>query len=156
MKKRVIQIFSGVLIGALLFFSVSRCSTEFTTSSGEKQYTEYKCDVKIFSMSTLIDIEKEGKEFVKVKGSIFTYVTDQLTMYDMNDKKIAYAGDDYHLISQDSHSIFVEGTFTCEMVGLVDLLGESYDIYDKDQNKIANVTFNYYNTSGKMYDSEKN
>ena len=159
MKKRVIQIFSVLLITALLLCSVLGCSAEATTPSGdnsEKPYTEYQCDVKFFALSTSIDIDKEGNDFVKVKGNIFTYVTDPLTMYDMNDKKIAYAGDDYHLISQDSHVIFVDGNFSCEMVGLVDWFGESYDIYDKTQNKIAKVTFNYHNTSGQMYDSEYN
>jgi hypothetical protein len=67
-----------------------------------------------------------------------------------------YAGDDYHFMAQDSHVIFVGGNFTCELVGRVDFWGESYDIYDYSQNKIANVEFNYTNTSGKMYDTEGN
>ncbi len=43
-----------------------------------------------------------------------------------------------------------------EMVGLFKIFGESYDIYNKDEEKIANVTFNTFNTNGEMYDVDGN
>lgn len=119
-------------------------------------HTEYKCDVKNLRLSTTIKIEKENEDFAKVKGNIFKFVTDPLTMFDMQENKIAYAGDAYHFIAQDSHTIFVENELRIEMVGLVDLFGESYDIYNANQEKIAKVKFNMLNTKGKMYDTEKN
>lgn len=118
--------------------------------------TEYKCDVKNFKLSTTIDILKENENFAKVKGNILKIVTDPLTMYDMNERKIAYAGDAYHFIAQDSHSIYVNDENPVEMVGLFKIFGEAYDIYDVNQNKIAKVTFNLFNTKGKMYDTQGN
>ena len=81
--------------------------------------TEYKCDVKNLRLSTTIEIDKEGENFATVNGEILKFVTDPLTMYNLNKNKIAYADDSYHLISQDSHSIYVDGVFSVEMVGLV-------------------------------------
>ena len=129
-------------------------------SSANKQkmsdYTEYKCDVKSLRMSTTIDIDKDNEEFVKVKGNIFTIITDPLKMYDLNENQISYADDTYHFISQDSHSIFVNGNLSAEMVGLVKLFGEEYEVYNENGEKVANVTFNMFNTNGNMYDMEGN
>lgn len=129
-------------------------------SSANKQkmsdYAEYKCDVKSLRMSTTIDIDKDNEEFVKVKGNIFTIITDPLKMYDLNENQISYADDTYHFISQDSHSIFVNGNLSAEMVGLVKLFGEEYEVYNENGEKVANVTFNMFNTNGNMYDMEEN
>lgn len=70
--------------------------------------------------------KKNNEDFAFVKGNLFKFVTDPLTLYDENDNEVAYAGDDYHFISQDSHSITVNGILTAEMVGFVDFFGESY------------------------------
>lgn len=114
--------------------------------------TEYQCDVKNLRLSTTIEIDKEDEYFAKVKGNILRFVTDPLTMYDAEEKKIAYAGDAYHFIAQDSHSIYLDDGLSVEMVGLVNFIGDSYDIYNGDSEKIANVTFNFFNTKGEMYD----
>ena len=50
--------------------------------------TKYKCDVKNFRLATTIDISKEGKDFAKIKGNILKLITDPLTMYDLNERKI--------------------------------------------------------------------
>lgn len=125
-------------------------------SEAEGPHTEYQCDVKNISLSTKIDIDKEGENFVKVRGNIFKFITDPLTMYDLEDNKIAYAGDAYHFIAQDSHSITVGDTVTVEIVGLVDVFGESYEIYNIDEEQVAEVSFDVLNTKGKMYDMEGN
>lgn len=134
------------LLGGLLLSNKQKMS----------DYTEYKCDVKSLRLSTTIDIDKDNKEFVKVKGNIFKVITDPLKMYDLNENQIAYADDSYHLIKQDSHSIFVNGNLSVEMVGLVKLFGEEYEIYNENGEKIARVTFNMFNTNGNMYDMEEN
>ena len=128
----------------------------FSNSEAKGPHTEYQCDVKSFSLSTKIDIDKEGKNFVKVRGNLFRFITDPLTMYDLEDNKIAYAGDAYHFITQDSHSINVGDTVTAEMVGLFDFFGESYDIYNANEEQIAEVSFNMFNTKGEMYDMDGN
>ena len=119
-------------------------------------HTEYRCNVKTISLSTKIDIEKEGENFVNVRGNLFTFMTDPLTMYDLEDNKIANAGDAYNFIAQDSHTISVEDTVTAEMVGLVDIFGEKYDIYNAEGEQIAEILFNMHNTKGEMCDMEGN
>lgn len=118
--------------------------------------TEYQCDVKNLRLSTSIEIEKENEDFVSIKGNIFALFTDPLTMYDLEGNKIGYVGDAYHFITQDSHSIYVNDEISVEMVGLFKIFGESYDIYNKDEEKIANITFNTFNTNGEMYDVDGN
>ena len=125
-------------------------------SEAKGPHTEYQCDVKSISLSTKIDIDKEGENFVKVRGNLFRFITDPLTMYDLEDNKIAYAGDAYHFIAQDSHTINVGDTVTVEMVGLVDFFGESYEICNADEEQVAEVSFNMINTKGEMYDIEGN
>lgn len=116
--------------------------------------TEYHCDVKSLNWSTTINIEKEGEHFATVKGNLFRFVTDPLTLYDAANTKIAYAGDEYHWIAQDSHSIFLNNTLAVEMVGRFNPFGETYDIYNSNNEKIGRVQFNFFNTKGKMYDTE--
>ena len=96
---------------------------------------------------------KEDEKIGKVKGNAFKFMTDPLTMYDSNEKKVAYAGDDYHLIAQDSHAIYVNNTLSAEMVGRVNLFGETYDIYNANQEKVARVKVNMLNTKGEMCDA---
>ena len=149
MNKKIIRIMVVAVI--LVFLGVWGISVSRAAS-----YTEYHCDVKNLRLATTIEIYKDNVYFGKVEGDVFRFVTDPLTMYDTSGKRTAYAGDAYHFIAQDSHSVYVDGSFTAEMVGLVDFLGESYDIYNKAGNKVAYVSFNDWNTNGKMYDMDRN
>lgn len=151
-RKSVVRIVVAVVAALLLW----RCVSWFIRPDiGD--YTKYNFDVKHFlKLSTTIEIDKSGDSYAKVKGNIFKFVTDPLTMYDTNDNKIAYAGDDYHLIAQDSHVIFMNNTVVAEMVGRVNLFGETYDIYNSEQQKVARVKINMFNTRGVMYDANKN
>lgn len=115
---------------------------------------QYKCDVKNFRLSTDIVVEQEGKKVAQVTGNIFRVVEDPLTMKDAKGNKIGYAGDDYHLIAQDSHVIIVSGVVTAELVGKWDLFGETYYIYDSEGQRIATAMFNWTNTYGKIVDTD--
>lgn len=152
MKKKIIRIVACVVVACVMVmaYMLSWHKKDIGTC------TEYECNVKIFRLSTTIEIDKDGKDFAKVSGDIFRFITEPLTMYDLANNKTAYVDDSYHLIAQDSHSIYVHDIRTAEMVGLVKFFGELYDIYDKDGEKIATVTFNTFNTSGEMYDMEGN
>ena len=117
-------------------------------------YVQYDCDVKNLRLSTDIKISSNNQKVASVTGNIFRIVEDPLTMSDTEGNKMAYAGDDYHFIAQDSHAIIVGDTVTAEMVGLWDLFGETYDIYNTDGEKIARAEFNYLNTAGEIYDAD--
>ena len=162
MKKRTSVILTLEAIGVIGFIEVLIVAIILTfplTDRKESDVTfksEYHCDVKNFQLSTTIEIDKDNEDFLKVSGNIFAMFTDPLTMYDLEGNKIGYAGDSYHFIQQDSHSIYLDDEISVEMVGLFKKFGDSYDIYNKDEEKIANVTFNAFNTNGEMYDIDGN
>lgn len=133
---------------------VSFITTTFISPKPIAPYTTYKCDVKNIRLSTDIIIRTEGERIGKVTGSIFRIVEEPLTYRDFHGNRIAYAGDDYHLIAQDSHVIISDGVVTAEMVGRFKLFGQKYDIYNSAGEKIASVKFNWTDTSGEMYDTK--
>lgn len=117
-------------------------------------YVQYDCDVKVLRLSTDIKITSNEQDIGSVTGNVFRIVEDPLTMKDPLGNKLAYAGDDYHFIAQDSHTIVVEDTVIAEMVGLWKLFGNFYDIYNADGEKIAYAEFNWLNTSGELYNAD--
>lgn len=158
MKKRTSIALKFGVIGVLVVALILLILVFFLTGNKKDigSCTEYQCDVKNLRLSTTIEIDKENEDFASIKGNIFALYTDPLTMYDLEDNKIGYAGDAYHFISQDSHSIYVDDKLSVEMVGLFKIFGESYVIYNKAEEKIANLTFNTFNTYGEMYDVDGN
>jgi hypothetical protein len=143
-----------IIISAVLAIVLIIGFSSMRNNKIDDAYTEYKCDVKNLNMATTIEISKGSEKFAKVSGNILTFATDPLTMYDFDGNKMAYAGDAYHFVAQDSHSVYVDGEYTIEMVGKVDMFGETYDIYNIDKEMIANAEFNDPNTYGTIYDSE--
>lgn len=155
-SKRATYIKVIIYIVVIVVFLVLGISSMFGGKSLNGAYEEYKCDVKNFRLATTVEIKKDDKYFGEVKGNLFTLVTDPLTLYDSRDNKIAYAGDAYHFIAQDSHTIYINDEFSAEMVGQVELFGEYYKIYNENQELIAKVDFNSFNTTGEMYDADGN
>lgn len=122
-----------------------------------RDYTLYDCNGRAIALqSTKIEIDKEGEYFCKIQGNIFTVVTDPLTLYDVNEKKIAHAGDTYHFINQDSHGIYIGRELMYEMVGKFELFGQEYKIYDYDGNYIGKLKFSPANFRGKLTDAQGN
>lgn len=148
-RKRIVLV-AITIIALVIAFILSG------NSESKGPHTEYQCDVKSISFSTEIHIDKEGEDFAKVTGNVLRFVIDPLTMYDLEGKKIAYADDTFHFLSQDSHTINVDGAVTAEMVGLINFFGDTYDIYNPAEEVIAEATFNMFNTKGEMYDKEGN
>lgn len=142
------------LIALIVLVAVVFIAGIIMTPKSIDNYVQYDCDVKNLRLSTDIQISSNNKKVGSVTGNIFRIVEDPLTMSDTEGNKMAYAGDDYHFIAQDSHAIIVGDTVTAEMVGLWDLFGETYDIYNTDGEKIARAEFNYLNTAGEIYDAD--
>lgn len=113
-------------------------------------WTQINCDVKLLRFNTNVNVYKNNDQIGVVKGNIIRFLTDPLTYYDTSGNKLAYAGDTYHLIAQDSHSIVVDGVVTCEMVGKIKLIGEAYDIYDTSGHLMATAEFDFLNLNGKI------
>lgn len=143
----------GILV-AMLIMIIYALATSVRGDIGP--CTVYKCDVPFVTLSTKIDITVKDKNYCTVSGNILRFVEDPLTMWDDEKNELAHAGDDYHFIAQDSHAITVGGTVTAEMVGLVELFGEKYDIYNPEGEQIAYAEFNSWDTIGEIWDMEGN
>ena len=154
MKKIVRRIIALALILCLL----ASCGVAANTHGdpSKRDYTVYNCNGRVISLVTKIEINKEGEYFGTIKGNLFKIVTDPLTFYDVNDEKIAQAGDTYHFINQDSHGIYVDKQFTYDMVGGFEIFGQEYKIYDIDEELVANLKFSPGNFEGKLTDARGN
>lgn len=119
----------------------------FSYKEGEGNSKTYNCDVKNIRLSTDIEVNKDGEYIKKIKGNVFKIVTDPLTLYDKNDKKLGYASDEYAIVNQDTHMLRVGKTFYI-MHGKIKILGEEYELLDEDGNYIGMCEFNYLNTKG--------
>lgn len=154
MKRKTFRIVIVVLLAIFLIGTVTITILGIDGPAEIKGgYATYKCDVKNLRLATTIEITQDEKKVGTVSGNVLTFVTDPLTLTSPSGNKLAYAGDDYHFFAQDSHAIYVDEGLAVEMVGLVKWFGEEYDIYDINENKIANVKFNALNTAGEMYDT---
>ena len=91
-----------------------------------------------------------------IEGKIAKIVTDPLAMKDKEGNTIGKAGDEYHLVSQDSHSISLKEGAYIEMTGNFKILGEEYTIYDSQQNFIGKAKFNLFGTNGILTDKDGN
>ena len=121
-------------------------------------YRTYECDYKSTSITqTRIETVIDGKDII-IKGSSIAKlkITDPLGMYDADDNEIAYAGDTYGFIAQDTHGIYVNGKFEINMEGNVSLLGNVYTLKDKDGNALATIDCNSFDTKGYVTDNDGN
>lgn len=124
------------------------------TSGNTNTVRTYQCDYQTVSLLTKITTEIDGMK-VEIKGNLALF-TDPLTMYDENETEMSYAGDSYGIIRQDSHGIYENGNFIANMIGQIDLLGETYLLVDENGDEIANIDFNATSTYGEIIDQAGN
>ena len=113
-------------------------------------YIKYDCDVRHSKTSINIDIRNDNQFLYTVIGQKIHFKETPLTMTNPQNTKIVYSSDNYNLFSNDSHSIVIDDSEVIEMVGLANLFGNDYNLYDKEGNKIA-----YINASGNLYTQDK-
>ena len=145
MKKRQILNYLIPIIIIVMFVSLA-IITAYKPDIGSN--TSYFCDVKAISLKTNISIKKNDDTIASIQGKVLRFFTDPLTMYDNNGKQIAYGSDEYHFVTQDSHSVIVNDKLTYEMVGKFSLFGNKYDIYDSNGQLIATAKFNALHSYG--------
>ena len=114
----------------------------------------FDCDVKILRLNTDIHVSSDGNELYNISGNVLRILTDPLTLYDTSGNTLAYAGDQYHIITQDTHWILT-GSEEIKMVGNFNFFGDSYDIY-VDGQKVAHAKFDFLNTYGTLVDNSGN
>ena len=156
MKK--LKNFEITFIGGILIAMLSICIlTSAFNKSNLQNATTYSCDYHTLNIfKTVIDINKGDKNYATIEGKIAKIVTDPLTMKDKEGNTIGKAGDEYHLVSQDSHSISLKEGAYIEMTGNFKLLGEEYTIYSKEKKYIGKASFNIFGTNGVLTDKDGN
>lgn len=161
MKKQFLEIFidfvskTKIILIMVIFISFLCGCTNMSATSNEEERV-YNCDVKHLKFSTTIEISKDGEKWGEVKGNIFSLIEDPLTLYDASGKRIGYAGDTYKFIAQDSHGLYLNNMFKYNMVGQFDILGESYKLYDANEEIVAVAFFDMSSTSGTLVDEAGN
>jgi len=150
----VITVFMAAVVvtAAILIFSNSMgCRSGGSGKSAGTNGRKYECDYHTISLNTEISTQIDGVE-VTISGNLFKFVTDPLKMTDPSGNVLASADDSYNIISQDDHSIVVDGEFEVCIAGNVDIIGESYDLYDHNGIKVGYAEFSAFGYSGGIYD----
>lgn len=114
----------------------------------------YDCDYKTLSvMKTVITVPINGKTY-SISGHVFPIFTDPLTMKNEAGEVVGFAGDNWGIVVQDSHGIYVNGTCELNVKGSFAFWGEKYALYDTKGNQIGTVRSNIYNTACTIKDTK--
>ena len=154
MNKLRTTILSCVLVFGILCSGCTNYADRVKDDIKDTKRT-YSCDYHTFSWKTKITFTMDGEEY-EISGNVFTYLTDPLKLKDSNDNVIGYASDEYHVISQDDHAIFIDEKFEVAIKGNFEVFGNSYDIYGDDDVKLGKAEFNTTCTSGAILDNDGN
>lgn len=152
--KRIALVLGFSLIVACLSACGSIDENEAMATS-PKNGRIYECDYKTLRLHTEISTIVDGKEVV-ISGNMFPLFTDPLTVKDGEGNIIGYAGDAYGVIEQDDHGIYIGDQFDINMCGNFEFLGNSYELKNEEGVVVATATFNEFNTSGTIKDTNQN
>lgn len=134
----------------------------------EDPVSSYRCDVKHFlKIKTTIDVYSDENLDGVITGDfafgLFKKVHDPLVYTGTDGNVIAKGSDEYHIITQDDHTIVDgSGNVLAVMKGQFKVLGEKYSIYDAKGEYIGYLDIGvtdtyggYYNTDGELCASYK-
>ena len=144
----IISIITLVIVSYLCFYNKYAAIVPDDIKNSARTYN---CDYHTISIKTHISYEKDNDEY-DITGNIITFLTDPLTL-SKNGKVIGKADDTYHIINQDDHSIIINDKFEVDIYGNFELLGNSYDLYDQNKNKIGYAEFNTFCTHGAVFNT---
>lgn len=142
-RKRGIQIGVSTMIILCCTGMLTGCGSTLNAYSEVDSGTEatencrvYECDYKTLALNTKIVTEVDG-ETVTIKGNIFRIVTDPLVMVDSDGNVLGEATDTYKFLTNDDHAILIDGQVDVVMSGDFNIIGKTYQLYDKDGNQIG-------------------
>lgn len=157
LKEKNWKMIEGAIIIIILASMLIVVAYTSNIKSSMDNATIYSCNYHTLNFfRTVIDITKNDNDYATISGKIAKIVEDPLTMTDYNDVYVGKAGDEFHFVSQDSHSIIIGEETYIEMTGEFKVLGEEYTIYDSNQKVIGKVTFNLFGTKGVFSDNDGN
>lgn len=141
-------VFATIIVGAL-------CSVNINTPGGAK--SQYFCDSALFSLNLHVDVESmDGDILYAIDGEIFSAYEDDLRMANKSNTVVRETNDIFNLISQNEHVIYGGDELMYRCDGKIKLFADSYVVFDAYGNKIANVSFNMFDTVGTMTDMDGN
>ena len=146
------------IVGIILFnlFACTGCaSIPAVDEELAKTARTYECDYHTLSWKTHISFEMDGEQY-DITVDLFRIVTDPLTLKNSKGEVVGTADDSYHLINQDDHCIIIDGQFEVAITGNFEVFGESYELYDENQNKVGHTEFSELGTSGGIIDANGN
>lgn len=117
----------------------------------ENAKSQYNCNTHPFALTVDIDVAGADKDDAyNITGEFFSAYEDNLTMRDQNGDVVREMDDSYNFISQNDH-VILDGNgilYSCE--GNINIMGNSYDIFNNQKEQIGTVEFNAWNTRGEM------
>ena len=145
MKRTIV----GYAIILIVLLVITVCTLNITAPSDAQN--QYFCDYQHMTLDMEVVVEDmNGNKLYDINGEVFAAFEDDLAMATANGDVVCYTNDIYNLISQNAHEIYRDEQliYTCD--GKIKIFADSYNVYDKDNNKIAYVDFNMFDTVGIM------
>lgn len=147
------SILTGCGESASINANASSSQVEQTESIGS---TTYECDyhsLKLFT--TKITFEMDGTD-ITISGSRYKAISDPLTMKDSDGNVLGTTEDKFHFFTNDDHTVSVDGQVEVIMSGDFNIIGKSYQLYDKDGKQIGEFTRSVMGFNGQITDMDGN
>ena len=141
MKKTIIS------TGVALILAVLALSTSYAETPTEYK-AQYAHNVNVMSLKLSMTVDN----IYTIEGEFFSKMEDNLTMTDSEGQVVRKMADNYNLVSQNDH-VISGGNVEYIAKGLIKVGADSYDVY-VDEEKVAYVKFNLWDTEGILYNAE--
>jgi uncharacterized protein YxjI len=117
----------------------------------ENARSQYTCNPRVFALTTNVDIEDaNGNHLYNVNGDYFAAIEDNLVMQDMCENIVREMDDEYDFITQNDHTILDGNGVLYSCQGNVNIIGNSYDVFNNKKEHVGDIEFNTWNTYGAL------
>ena len=147
MKTRTIIAFAASVI--LIITAVVAALVPISTPDNAK--SKYFCDASVFSITTNVDIKNaDGNYLYNVNGEFFSTYEDNLVMQDPIGNVIREMSDKYNLVTQNDHTILDGNGILYSCQGNLNIVNNSYDVFNNQKEQIGYIEFNAWDTYGTL------
>lgn len=154
-KKHIPKKHIPIILTIVIIIVVILCTSQiYAPGDADSQYF---CNRKPFSLDMKVKIENmDGKELYTIDGEVFSAYEDDLKMTNTSGQTVLNTNDKYNFISQNQHDIYRSDELIYVCDGKIKWFADSYDVFNKDGDKIAYIKFNMWDTKGTMVDMDGN
>mgnify|MGYP003291947822 CR=1 FL=1 len=143
-----------IIAPVIIILTILIASLLFTIKGPSDASIQYFCNQKMLSWDLNIDVENG---MYKIDGELFSTYEDDLAMTNKGGDLVRKTDDQYNFITQNNHAIYdKDGNVLYGCNGKFKLFADSYEVVDKDGEKVATVNFNMFDTVGVMRDNNGN